>query len=86
MGNSEKCIHYSKKVANMTKHVQETQSYTTITAQKKKKKKEKKEKEKKEVIVSSKEQWLVKNKIISIFSFHVIIKFSSAAIVVFPLV
>ena len=39
MGNSGKCIHYGEKVANMTKHVQETHGYTTITAQKKKKKK-----------------------------------------------
>ena len=47
MGNSGKCIHYSEKVANMTKHVQETHGYTTITAQKKKKERKKKEKEKK---------------------------------------
>ena len=41
MGNSGKCIHYGEKVANMTKHVQETHGYTTITAQKKKKKRKK---------------------------------------------
>ena len=76
MGNSGKCIHYGEKVANMTKHVPETHGYTTIMAQKKKKKEKK-------VILSSQEKWHVKNKIISILSFHVIIKFSSAAIVVF---
>ena len=51
MGNSGKCIHYGEKVANMTKHVQETHGYTTITAQKKKKRERKKKKKKRSHII-----------------------------------